>query len=116
MSSFCPDVMDAAPPGESRFPGLAEFREQAQLLAGAGADLIALQMIGGRDYGSAAVQAATETGLPVWLGVSPYRRADGALGTVPDFGAAMLRPATESRLRGQSGSERRASDERTRGN
>ncbi|HEX7996557.1 MAG TPA: homocysteine S-methyltransferase family protein, partial [Streptosporangiaceae bacterium] len=66
--------------------GLAEFREQAQLLADAGADLIALEMIGGRDYGNAAVQAATETGLPVWLGVSPYRRADGTLGTLPDFG------------------------------
>jgi homocysteine S-methyltransferase len=86
MSSFRAAVMDAVPPGDRGFPGLAEFREQAQLLAEAGADLIALEMIGGRDYGSAAVQAATETGLPVWLGVSPYRRADDTLGTLPDFG------------------------------
>jgi S-methylmethionine-dependent homocysteine/selenocysteine methylase len=86
MSSFCAPVMDAVSAGETRFPSLAEFREQAQLLADSGADLIALEMIGGRDYGSAAVQAATETGLPVWLGVSPYRRDDGTLGTLPDFG------------------------------
>ena len=85
MSSFCPAVM-AVPPGDAWFPGLADFREQAQLLAEAGADLIALEMVGGRGYGSLAVQAAAETGLPVWLGVSPYHRADGTLGTLPDLG------------------------------
>jgi S-methylmethionine-dependent homocysteine/selenocysteine methylase len=71
MSSFCPEMMAAgngSPPADRRFPGLAEFREQARLLAGAGADLIALEMIGARGYGRAALQAAAETGLPVWLG------------------------------------------------
>ncbi len=94
MSSFCPAVMGGKPPGspagtawdETWFPGLADFREQADLLADAGADLIALEMIGGRGYGSAAVRAATETGLPVWLGVSPARRTDGTLGVLPDLG------------------------------
>ena len=90
MSSFCPTVMAAVPPGEAAgaagFPGLADYREQAQVLAGAGADLIALEMIGGPGYGRAAVQAATETGLPVWLGLSPARRPDGNLGTLPDLG------------------------------
>jgi len=86
MSSFTAAVMEDVPPGEHSSPILADFREQAQLLADAGADLIALEMIGGRGYGSAAVQAATETGLPVWLGVSPYRRADGTLGALPDLG------------------------------
>jgi len=94
MSSFCPIVMDPTALGpplggpaayEPRFPGLADFREQAELLAEAGADLIALEMIGARSYGSAALQAAGETGLPVWLGISPVRLPDGTLGTLPEL-------------------------------
>jgi len=95
MSSFCPAAMQA-PEGSSpsggrasddpRFPGLADFREQAQLLAEAGADLIALEMIGAKGYGGAALQAAAETGLPVWLGVTPARREDGSLGTPAGLG------------------------------
>lgn len=90
MSSFCPAVMADSPlsenPGAAGYPGLDDFREQAVVLAEAGADLIALEMIGRPDYGSAAVQAATETGLPVWLGLSPGRESDGTLGTLPDLG------------------------------
>jgi homocysteine S-methyltransferase len=95
MSSFCPIAMDAGSPGtplgnpaaeDPRFPRLADFREQAGLLAEAGADLIALEMIDGRGYGRAAVAAAAETGLPVWLGISPDRRDDGTLGTFPELG------------------------------
>jgi S-methylmethionine-dependent homocysteine/selenocysteine methylase len=95
MSSFCPIVMDpnalGAPlsgpaAGDPRFPGLADFREQAALLAEAGADLIALEMIDGQGYGGAALQAAAETGLPVWLGISPDRLGDGTLGTFPELG------------------------------
>src|SRR5215472_18436589 len=94
MSSFCPPVMGGGPPGappgaawdQTWFPGLADFREQAELLAEAGADLIALEMIGEPGYGAAAVQAAKETGLPVWLGVSPARGPDGTLGALPDLG------------------------------
>jgi len=95
MSSFCPAAMQAGegspPPGgrasdDPRFPGLAAFREQAQLLAGAGADLIALEMIGAEGYGRAALQAAAETGLPVWLGLTPARREDGSLGTPTELG------------------------------
>jgi S-methylmethionine-dependent homocysteine/selenocysteine methylase len=95
MSSFCPIAMDpsalgvplSGPAGEDpRFPGLADFREQAGVLAEAGADLIALEMIDGRGYGRAAVQAAAETGLPVWLGISPARLDDGTLGTFPELG------------------------------
>jgi homocysteine S-methyltransferase len=90
MSSFCPAAMQAeegsSPRGgrvwdDPRFPDLADFREQAQLLAEAGADLIALEMIAAEGYGRAAVHAAAETGLPVWLGVTPARREDGGLGT-----------------------------------
>lgn len=79
------------PPGgrasdDPRFPGLADFREQAQLLAEAGADLIALEMIAAEGYGRAALQAAAETGLPVWLGMTPARREDGTLGTPAELG------------------------------
>jgi S-methylmethionine-dependent homocysteine/selenocysteine methylase len=71
---------------DPRFPSLADFREQAELLAEAGADLIALEMIDARSYGLAALQAAAGTGLPVWLGISPLRLADGTLGTLPELG------------------------------
>ncbi len=95
MSSFCPAAMDdgdaGLPPGgrardDPRFPGLADFREQAQLLAQAGADLIALEMIEAQGYGRAALHAAAETGLAVWLGITAARREDGSLGTPPGLG------------------------------
>ena len=92
MSSFCPIAMrDAAAEeraaGEDpRFPALADFREQAALLAEAGVDLIALELIESTGYGRAAVQAATETGLPVWLGIGAVRLDDGTLGTDPVMG------------------------------
>jgi|SRR5208282_3801239 len=95
MSSFSPIDMDAEAvdrphPGptadDPRFPTLADFREQAGLLAESGVDLIALEMINARGYGRAALQAAAETGLPVWLGVSPFRQPDGTLTGLPDLG------------------------------
>ncbi len=46
----------------------AGFRRHAELLATAGVDLIALEMLWDHDYSSAAVRAALATGLPVWLG------------------------------------------------
>ena len=95
MSSFSPIDMDPGALGkpldvpaaeDPRFPGLADFREQAKLLAEEGADLIALEMISARGYGRAALLAAAETGLPVWLGLSPVRLDDGTLGTLPELG------------------------------
>jgi len=95
MSSFCPIAMEPAAPEaplsrpafeDPRFPGPADFREQAALLAEAGADLIVLEMIDGQGYGRAALQAAAETGLPIWLGISPARLDDGTLGTLPELG------------------------------
>ncbi len=95
MSSFSPIDMDAGSMGrphcgptaaDPRFPGLADFREQAELLAVGGVDLIALEMINAQGYGRAALQAAAETGLPVWLGVSPFRLGDGTLAGLPDLG------------------------------
>ncbi len=48
-------------------------REQAGLLKEAGADLITLEMCQRRDYSPAVVEAALETGLPIWIGVSARR-------------------------------------------
>jgi S-methylmethionine-dependent homocysteine/selenocysteine methylase len=93
MSSFCPIAVHGRGAAERtaaedpRFPTLSDFREQAALLAEAGADLIALELIDSAGYGRAAVQAATETGLPVWLGISALRGDDGTVRTDPVMGS-----------------------------
>jgi S-methylmethionine-dependent homocysteine/selenocysteine methylase len=97
MSSFCSIAMhgrgtQAGEPGSAedpRFPSLADYREQAALLADAGVDLVALELMEAPGYGRAAIQAATETGLPVWLGISPVRLDDGSLGTDPELGSGL---------------------------
>jgi S-methylmethionine-dependent homocysteine/selenocysteine methylase len=95
MSSFSPVAMEAGGLGrphagpvaeDPRFPRLADFREQATLLAEAGVDLITLEMINARSYGRAALQAAAETGLPVWLGLSATELDDGPVSTLPELG------------------------------
>jgi homocysteine S-methyltransferase len=58
---------------------LEAYREAAGLLADAGADLIALEMINEIEHASRAMQAALETNLPVWLGVGCKKRADGSI-------------------------------------
>jgi len=45
-------------------------REQAEILAQAGVDLIAVEMCQQTSFSVAAVDAALEFGLPVWIGVS----------------------------------------------
>jgi homocysteine S-methyltransferase len=57
----------------------AVYSEQAALLADAGAELLALEMISGVDHGRPAIDAARSTGLPVWLGLSADRAPDGRL-------------------------------------
>lgn len=52
-------------------------REQAELLAEAGVDLIALEMCQRVECSVAAVEAASEVGLPIWIGMSPRRHAPG---------------------------------------
>jgi homocysteine S-methyltransferase len=97
MSSFCSITMHQGPFEGSKLdgfaatwedprrPNLASYREQAAILADAGVDLIALEMINSPGYGLAAIEAATETGLPVWLGISPVRLSDGSLGTYEEL-------------------------------
>jgi homocysteine S-methyltransferase len=98
MSSFCSIAMhgrgaEAAEPDaaaqDPRFPSLANFREQAALLADAGVDLIALELMEAPGYGAAAIKAVAETGLPVWLGIGPVRLDDGSLGTDPEMGSGL---------------------------
>lgn len=63
------------PQGEAR----RLFRRKAEGLAAAGADLIMMEMMRDGDYALWASEAAMETGLPVWIGISAERREDGAL-------------------------------------
>jgi len=58
---------------------LDAYSEQARLLADAGVDLIALEMISGPDHGEPALEAARSVGLPIWLGMSAEKTADGRL-------------------------------------
>ncbi|HWI21335.1 MAG TPA: homocysteine S-methyltransferase family protein, partial [Baekduia sp.] len=60
----------------------ADLDEQTTIMAEAGADLAVLEMITTTHWGRLATNAAADTGLPVWLGVSQvFLRWDGA----PDF-------------------------------
>lgn len=73
------------PPGFDRAaflaPGeeMAAYREAAGLLADAGVDLIALEMINETTHARRAFEAALETGLPVWLGVGCRKSDDGRI-------------------------------------
>ena len=55
------------------------FREQAELLAEAGVDLIALEMMGSFEQAAPAIRAAATTGLPVWSGFSCLLGDDGVV-------------------------------------
>ncbi len=57
----------------------ANYHEMATALADGGADLIVLEMMLDIDRASRALEAALATGLPVWVGVSCSRRADGSM-------------------------------------
>ena len=55
---------------------LAALKELAAILADSGVDLIALEMMQDTRHAARAMEAALETGLPVWLGVSCTQRAE----------------------------------------
>jgi S-methylmethionine-dependent homocysteine/selenocysteine methylase len=71
------DVVLRGRPGPRGTELLEHYREQASALTEAGVDLIALEMITSPSFGSPALEAAAETGLPVWLGVSVEVAVDG---------------------------------------
>lgn len=55
------------------------FRHKAQVLKEAGADFIIMELMRDTDYAVWASEAAMETGLPVWIGLSAERGKSGAL-------------------------------------
>ena len=55
----------------------ANYREMADALAEAGADLLILEMMSDVDHAGRLAEAATATGLPVWIGVSCSLKSDG---------------------------------------
>ena len=75
ISNLPPEMDPANYPDPDR--ELADLRELAKVLADSGADLIALEMMQDTRHAARAMEAALETGLPVWLGVSCRRRAGG---------------------------------------
>ncbi len=63
------------PAGEAR----PLFRRKADNLASQGVDLLVMEMMRDTDYSLLATEAAMETGLPVWVGISLERQKDGRL-------------------------------------
>ncbi len=57
----------------------ANYREMADALAEAGADLILLEMMLDVEHAVRLAQAASATGLPLWVGISCTLRPDGEL-------------------------------------
>ncbi len=57
----------------------ANYRELADSLAEAGADLLIMEMMSDIEQATRAVQAAVATGLPVWVGISCTLREDGSV-------------------------------------
>ena len=80
--------IDGAPQPGGRARLLELNREQADILTAAGAELLALEMIGGADHGEPALEAARATGLPIWLGLSAHRSAGGELVGLDEAGTA----------------------------
>jgi S-methylmethionine-dependent homocysteine/selenocysteine methylase len=77
MSTMAPGSDPARRPSVARLSEM--LREQADVLARAGVDLIVLEMMRDVDYAAGAVDAAQATGLPVWVGFSCRQAADGAV-------------------------------------
>lgn len=77
--------ISAMPPGFDRTAYLSpekeldSYREAIAIQAEAGADLIALEMMEDTQHAARAMQAALESKLPVWLGVSCKQSGDGRL-------------------------------------
>src|SRR5262245_44245174 len=84
MSTMAPGAQPARRPSVAHLSAM--LHEQAEILARAGVDLIVLEMMRDVDYAKGAVDAARATGLPVWVGFSCRRVADGTVGMVAGFG------------------------------
>jgi homocysteine S-methyltransferase len=51
-------------------------REQANLLSAAGVDVLALEMCERSEFSAVAIEAASETNLPLWIGISAMKHKD----------------------------------------
>ena len=60
----------------TRDEALVLFRRKAQHLKALGVDLIMMEMMRDTDYSLSACEAAMETGLPVWIGISVEKHGD----------------------------------------
>ena len=58
---------------------IANYREMANTLADSGVDFLILEMMLDIEHASRALEAAVETGLPVWVGISCSLENDGAV-------------------------------------
>jgi S-methylmethionine-dependent homocysteine/selenocysteine methylase len=75
------------------------YRRQAEVLAAAGAEVIALEMMGRKLHATLAIEAAVAVGLPVWLGVSVIEALPGRATTIDGEDlAALLRSVPLERL------------------
>ena len=61
----------------------SDFEEQAGLLAESGVDFLILEMIRDIDFACFALEAARNTGLPVWVGFSCKGTNDGGINLAP---------------------------------
>lgn len=65
--------------GWTRDEAMDLFRRKVANLKDCGVDLLMMEMMRDCDYSLWATEAALESGLPVWVGISVERRADGVL-------------------------------------
>lgn len=75
ISSFMPE--DSKDKQVMPDVAVASYKEQAEILTAAGADLIALEMMQDVAYTAYALEAALAAGLPVWVGFSCRLAEDG---------------------------------------
>lgn len=101
ISTFSPWHDNSREPAERE--ARASYGEQAEVLAEAGADLLALEMLRDIEQAAYAVESAVAVRLPVWIGFSCKRDADGtvvlwdgedtlaaALETIPQAGVSLV--------------------------
>ena len=75
-TTFCSGAQKCFPPPSTAF---SWYKEQAEILAESGADLLIIEMIEEVDQVSLATEAALTTGLPVWLGFSCRENLNGEI-------------------------------------
>ena len=87
---FGRNIENLQPPNEEQ--SRANYREQAEVMAEAGAELIVLEMMRDIPQTTYALEASLSTGLPVWVGFSTRTSPDGSqtlLQDSPDDGPTL---------------------------